>query len=617
MEVGGTHSDHRLQLKRQRPAGDRPSTPSGETNTSEIRAKVVDIRRDSVTIKTSTGHEITGRLTADAGPINARIGETYTFTVGRGEGGETILSIHGKSHSAQHAGAIKDALTAMGINPNADNTRAAMALLENQVPITRENMQRMTQGVRHFGADALQKVMFFLENDMPLVPRLTSTLDALLEGQFKMAAQLGQIADGLRALPDTNLAGKIAEVLVRGEAALTQGELAAKLATAVAAKANNTQMGPGQQQALLAYAFANPHLSEAGVPRLAGALQTFMPAALDQILEMAQARLDFNRVVSENRGQMKEWLAQNIRGDGTDLQRFTQMLQDTMAKGEMRAPHAVAEIAATQAGARSALALIFEGDEAQLARALDSLGLARGLAGTAESAAAGVGKGGATAVPLPADMLDTLLQKLSFAPEAAPDRLGDFLERFLNDNRANFDLARQILAQSGDLASAAGAKVAAQLGAVCDNLEFVAHLRNNFYAQIPIMLGEHSTTAELYVFRDKNKRGGQGGGSASALVAIDTASLGRFEAYLVKQGNTLNCQFRLESEEVREHVAAHLPELRDALTAHGYNLEAVTYREADEPFAVTDKEAKLMREDDEAIADMPGEQRRTSFDVRV
>ena len=573
---------------------------------SEIRAQIVDIRRDSMIIRSPNGTMITGRLAADASPIDARIGETHTFTVSRGEGGEVILEMHSKSHDVRQTSAIKDALTSLGLTANADNTRIALTLFENQIPITRENMMKMIQGARIMGADALERVLFFLENELPIAPKLTAAFDTLLAGQFKINEQLQGVADGLKNLGIDGQ--KLADILLRGEAALTQSELVAKLAQTTAPKAGAV-VTTDQTAALLLNTFANNNLQQNSVTRLAQSLTEMNPSASEQITKAAQARTDYTQVVAENRGQLGMWLSSNLRGDATDMQRFSQLLQELMPSTDS----AARELAQTQQGIRLAFATIFEGDTAQLARVLESMGMrAESRIVLPEAAEASAGKQADTAGQVTGkDATDTLAQRLSYLPEGNV-KLADFMERYLHDTRANFELARQVLIRSGASGSAAGTQLLAQLSAICDNMEFVANLRNSFYAQIPVMLGDNSATAELYVFRDRSKRN-QAGSHASALVAIDTMSLGRFEAYVVKRGKTLSCQFRLENEEVREHVSTHLEELREALAALDYRLDAISYRESGESFTLMNKEPQLEQQDSISASEF----RRTSFDVRV
>ena len=604
MEVNNTQSVHRSRHI------DKAGAAQGSENRSEIRAEIVDIRRDAMTIKSPNGTLINGKLLTSATPIDARIGETHTFTVSRGEGGEIILEMQAKSQEVRQSSAIRDALISLGFTANAENTRIALVLYENQIPITRENMMRMTQGARLLGADALERVLFFLENDVPIAPRLTSAFDALLGGQFKINDQLKDIAEGLRNLPEAELGNRLADMLVRGEAAMTQNELAAKLARSAITAA------PEQTPARILYAFTNPNLQESGAQRLAQILTEMLPSMREHVAEAAQARTDLTRISVENREQLSSWLAANTRGDGTDAQRFAQMLLETLSGAG--ANSAAKSAASTQAGIKIALAAMYAGDGAQLAKALEALGLSHGsgLAPAGDGAAgrsSGIDANAAQNAP-GRDAIDTLVQKLSFSPENG--RLADFLERFLNDTRANFELARQALTLSDTANTPAGARLMAHLAAVCDNLEFVSHIRNSFYTQIPLALGENSVGAELYVFRDKSRRN-QAGGHTSALVAIDTASLGRFEAYVVKQGRTLSCQFRLENEDIRSHVASHLTELSDALKALDYRLDGVSYRESGESFTLLNKESQLEPQDDASLVSFINEFRRTSFDVRV
>ena len=605
MEVNKAQS-----IQRTRPSQDGKAQNSGYRN--EIRAEIVDIRRDSMVVRSPNGTLITGRLAADASPIDARIGETHTFTVSRGENGEIILEMHAKGHGIRQESAVRDALTTLGVTPNANNIRLALALIEKQIPVTKENMQRAAQGARLLGNETLEKMLFFLENDIPVAPRLTSVFDSLLSGQFKINEQLQGLVDGLRSLSDNGLGIRLADILVRGEAALNQGELAAKLSHAVVSKFG-AALPPEQISAMIHHAFSNPHLREQGVAQLAEMLTKQLPDAREHVAEASQTRTNFTQIINNNRENLAVWLAQNIRGDTTDAQRFTELLREVLAN----AGTAAKEMASTQSGVKAALAAVFDGDNAQLAKTMEAMGLARGLALEPDGgSSAKTSEGAAAQASAPArDALAELAQKLSFTPNAN-GKLSDFLERFINDTRANFELARQVLAQSEAANAADGTRLMTRISAICDNMEFTSFIRNNLYAQIPVMMGEHSASAELYVFRDKNRRG-QTGGYASALVAIDTAGMGRFEAYVVKRERALSCQFRLENEDVQSHVASHLDELRETLEALDYRLENISYKKSDESFTLLHKEAQLEERDGIGNDSLTNEFKRISFDIRV
>ncbi|MCL2618831.1 MAG: hypothetical protein FWD98_07255 [Defluviitaleaceae bacterium] len=585
-----------LQRTRQPATG---GSPAAAEHKNEVRAKIVDIRRDAVTIKTSTGTLITGRLAADSAGIDARIGETHTFTATRGEGGELILSLHAKGYDVRNSIAIKDALASIGITANTENTNIARLLLENQTPVTRENMLAMSRGERLMGAGMLERVLFFMEHDMPITPRLTASLDAVLSGQFKIGAQLAELVQGLGemgaggagqgAVEQNSMGQKLTAILLHGQSALTQAELAAQLADTATAKIARPG-GVQQADGVLVQAFANHNMQEPGATQLSQRLYDALPEMRVQVASAAQARTEFVQAAEANREQILALLNSSAAAGDADTARLALSLRQIM----QGAGAAVFENTRPLFVVSLAVATLFAGDEAQAARMLNSLGLGRG-----EPAPSG-----ASNTP------EALMQKLSFVPNGGVS-LAEYMDGYLNETRANFELARSVLAQSGETQTTAGAKVMSALAAICDNLDFVAQMRNNFYAQIPLMAAGDNTGAELYVFRDKHKKD-RTGGYVSALVAIDTSGMGRFEAYVLKQGRALSCQFRLESEDVRRHVAEHLSELGTALEALDYRLEAVSYRETDEAFTLLHKEPQT----DGAKVSF-SEIKRASLDIRV
>lgn len=575
------------------------------TQGSEMRAQVLDIRRDTMTIRTQNGTVLTGHIAPGSAGINASIGETAIFFVERGPNGEIILQVQEQPFVERRELMLREALVSMGLQLNSDNMRIAVALFENGLALTRENIQQMSQAARH--SSHIEMALFFLENEIPATPQTAAVIEGLSQGGMRIGERIENIINTLRSLPDTQAAQHLANILIKGEAALTQRELALHLDEMVFSKLAmplNNELKPE-----IISAFSNLHLEDSGAARLAELVLNRHPAYQAEIEEVFALRAHISEAIRAGSPQITQWLdyqlGNNSEGHFQNPAAFSRLevykVFESMLKEIIVANLSPNQgsYSLTYADISAAVQFAYPGDATAQALALGFLGLE-----DAHTHPKG-------------DNIELLETRLSFSPEEGTHT--DF--KYLN-LRENFELARQAISRynlfSTTVASEQTASLLADISSVSDMLELGAQLRDSFYTQIPVLFGNTRTSAELFVFKDRRAARNTSSGSASALIALDTAFIGRFEAYVVKVGRSISLQFRLEREDVKVFVKANLEALSSALKAKGYNLEASSFKTIDDPFRVLHKEYMLGREEMPRSSEISGRgQGRTSFDIRV
>ena len=140
---------------------------------------------------------------------------------------------------------------------------------------------------------------------------------------------------------------------------------------------------------------------------------------------------------------------------------------------------------------------------------------------------------------------------------------------------------------------------------ILNNLEFASQFKDMAYFQYPIMINNNPTTAELYIFENKSKH--KNSKSSSAVISLDLAFLGHFEAYINKEQNNIFCQFKTENKNIEKLISSKINDLNNALKNYNYNLKQVTFKEFDEKFTVLSKEPSLTKK----------EQNKTSFALDI
>ena|GEM_PF-6529029 len=137
-----------------------------------------------------------------------------------------------------------------------------------------------------------------------------------------------------------------------------------------------------------------------------------------------------------------------------------------------------------------------------------------------------------------------------------------------------------------------------------ENLEFLNLLKDSIYIPLPISLGETTTNGELFIFKD-SRRSKKSKSSSSALVALNTAYLGRVETYIQKHNNNINLQFRLENMETQSIIKSNINTLNSLLREYNYNLQSFSLTPIGTPFNVLGKEPALQEDLTESTTSLP------------
>ena len=98
------------------------------------------------------------------------------------------------------------------------------------------------------------------------------------------------------------------------------------------------------------------------------------------------------------------------------------------------------------------------------------------------------------------------------------------------------------------------------------------------HMQLPLAnkTGEYRT-AELYVFRDRNKRKNTAEAGIAILMALDTKNIGRTETLIREAGGGISLEFRVESADTAKAFKSQTALLSQAVEAAGYRLTAIRF----------------------------------------
>jgi len=502
--------------------------------------------------------------------------------------------------------AINDMLLSYGLKLTPENIKMTMLLLANELPVTADNLKLTNQALKLFGDDDA-KIAFFIENQIKINTKNVELLQGFAEHKALIGNLLSDLFDSVLAIKDGPLKNQILTELLGFKTEGAVGFTPPEQNTAQAQAKPDIAQGiikpdiaqeivkPGIMQEII-----KPDIAQEIIKPDAPAQQTDIkpqqtdvkPPQAPQAPQTTDTPQLFQKILSaaSNAQELEVIKDALIKANPSFKAQITEM--SVVRSRELSdSPPPANRAAATAANADTPAQIhsreevfkqiirAFPEDTALREKILESFNL----------------KGNAPVKEL-------LFSKFSLSPanltkdefNALIKNINEALNEIVTKHSADEQMARPL----------------AQAAEIRDALSFLSHIKNDVFIQIPLIINDNKTTGELYVFRDK-KRKNITGRELSALIALDTENLGRFETYIVKQGAGVNLQFRLETAEYEGLVKDSIHTLNDALNSKGLYINGVSYKKLDESFSLLNREPADGKDDIKAPFDY------TIFDRRM
>lgn len=176
------------------------------------------------------------------------------------------------------------------------------------------------------------------------------------------------------------------------------------------------------------------------------------------------------------------------------------------------------------------------------------------------------------------------IKKLFLRPEAVQDK--ELLQETIKD-------IIKISSKLENLIKEHGLEDKADKTALSDiknNLDFSRNLGNINYIQIPLLINESKTTADIYVFSEKKRSKTINPENASILIALDLKGLGHIESLIGISKKNVNVTFKVEKDEFKQLIINNGEGLKNALEARGYALNPIQVIDMNERFNLLELE---------------------------
>ncbi len=495
-----------------------------------IKGEVVDVKGLAVKILTDKGKMLTGQM-QDAEILNK--GEQKAFEVLR-ENGQTILKPIKYSPQQQKEMQIKSALKELGILNSQFDEAVAKELMENGLPVNKKMLNDLGRLLKLFKAqDMVGQNKEVNENAKNANTQNTTNTLNVADTEEEQQTVKGQNRLNL---------GNASGVVNKGITKQNVDKSVFMLKNEIPISSKNTD---------LVTQFSNKEVN----------IQKDLTNIQDGVKQLSDQELKSNLENIIKFGDKEGVTEKNILSK-TNINNLQQLLKDDNAKeGVLKLLKGEINIKTGEQFKATDLAELTKPELKEVMENVDKKELANLVKGTRRE-------------------LDFSF-KMS---QGTIDEVDDFFEEITD----KFD---KLLKELSERKDEQGKELFEKLSNAKDKMDFSNHIKNNVFLQLPFNINDHKTNGELTIFKDKRKKGTSG--VSSALIALDTKSLGLFETFIQKSQNNLNLQFRLENKEVEELVKMHMPSLKDTLTALNYKIDNVNFKTEEQSFTILDDENKL------------------------
>ncbi len=538
-----------------RETGEKNSTPN---NNQIIKGEVSQLPNGDIQIKSPDGSTVSGTPTKPTEP-----GGEQSFLVKVVDGKIFLEPVKTESPQTE---AIRNALEAAGLKADSESINLAKILLSYNLPLNKENLQNFRMGLKLTG-DA-EKAVFLLENNIRPTLKNTELLTRILSGENMVAEGLSELAKSLENLVDPQIKTILKNILTPGQSSdFTQSKLSLPVESSQNNPAENL---PGNN------ATDSPLKTQDSIRNHQTSAATIIDEAVKNILQNIPAKADSSvvKLLQEVFPEESRLIVEQLEENSQMKEVFARLADEN---NSIRKQNSVAPKDAKNS--EQTLNQIHQ-NKLSLPNNLLQKALNSNLSADELKAIQELLKLQANAETVPKDTTQNSVRaKLSYNPKEENN-----IGKYLTDLSMRLELAKKIIEK---LPQAGAEDVLKNINNLRQNIQFTTQVKQCEYFQVPINIDNRDSNGEFYIVKNK-KKSHKEGGIVSALIALDTANMGRFETYLVKDGREVECRFRLENDDVTELVKSNITQLEELLRQYNYSLKFCSYQPLSKPFNLLD-----------------------------
>ncbi len=532
-------------------------------NQTQIKGEIVNVTNSTVKIR--VGDQIISGNMNLTGKLN--IGEEREFLL-EFEKGRLRLTLVPESVENLKEQQLENVLKDLG-QLSKDNMKYAKLLLENNLPVNKDTLAALKRSMALFGHEdkaALEKSLLLLKNDIGANLKNTANVNSILDREQNVTKNLNNIENLLSQLGDDEIATKLKEIFADSPETLenfktSEGQINAKNQNLVQQQSKNFDDIGDLLKTLSETMGEEETVNSKNQVQNSENLSDEALVKDGVIKDNAQKEIIQKEIISKenqvNNQNVKEGNQESKADNLKDL--LKTLLNNQQDDGEVEK-------------------LINNKTQETLQKDTDKTETLKNL--------------------LKGEVVDEEVLSKEISKSFGVDKdvkTPKDLEKHINDNLEKLEKALEII-KNAPKETELLKQLEKEITQLKDKMTFANEIKNQVFVQIPFTINNKSTNGELIVFKDKrnkNKKNGQ----SSALISLDTANLGIFEAYLVKKEANVDIQFRFVNDFVKELVQNNASQLNSMLKTKNINISSLSYKKIGEAFSVIENEPTIKEEE--------------------
>ncbi|MCL2566009.1 MAG: flagellar hook-length control protein FliK [Defluviitaleaceae bacterium] len=460
----------------------------------------------------------------------------------------SVDAVINNSHLGISTTALKDLLISFGQSPGEDNIAIIRALSESGLPSDKGSFLKLNQALKLFNlltggenSGNLDKAIFTIKNDLPANLESVEKFQAFLGEAGNVSKNLTIVQETLINAPHTPAIEQIMRIFT-------------------------DSLPGGQGNALLS--------SEAAPPVITGTPLAAPLASQGDVPPIINSQLrEILSLPPDTRGELIKGLSEILArpplpGGGIDFQAVTTEIAKFSNSSQPL----------TESAAKELITQLFK----EMPELTHIAGISGNMAEFVDLSSTTISS---NRPPVTVPELIRAFESLRLTPQ---ENSPQALEEALNNLKFKTEEALKI-ANNSNSSDDIPAALSRALENINNNLSFIDQLKTCVYVPIPLNTPIGQTEGELYIFKDGRGKTSKSG-AKTALIGLNTVSIGRVEAYIQKEDNRLNLQFRLENPNISNLIKEHTAELMELMDSANLKLIALSTTGLDTPFNLLQKE---------------------------
>ncbi|MCL2839824.1 MAG: hypothetical protein FWE05_03540 [Defluviitaleaceae bacterium] len=443
---------------------------------------------------------------------------------------------------------LTELLRGYAMKATEENINLLKIMLENGIPLTKENILQMNQAMKLAGSQ--DNALFMMENNMRLTQSNAAQLDGFVSGQTKIMEQLSNLMKAIEQLQDKTLVTQLKQMLSNGGDNNIHRDVTPSKESVIMQSQPQLQI-KGEAGYQISKQNVSPTLNTPpSIPPTAqSTMQITVTMGPHQPTEQVATHLQSTTQVLPNIGQQAPQSpiqTEQVMPSPPQTEQHTQFVPPLADVGEL--------VKQTQPS--------FHPSTKQFSAQPQT----------------------------PPSLTSELNQPSPTLPQGLLFHLADStsedITHYLNNLREAMTQIQQTLSKqesSEDIT-----RVLQEARAVETHIDFTTQIKNQTFIQLPIFYNGQESQTALHIYKDAKKSLSSSSGSSSALIALETAGMGHFETYVQKNVRSVHCQFRLESDKIVQAVRNNIHKLDALLKNFDYGLDSFSFLPPGDPYTLLD-----------------------------